>query len=43
MIATFFRSFAGRIILGGVVIHLLLIPFLFSGVLFGTPRRSTGG
>ncbi len=28
------QSFAGRIILGGVIIHLVLIPFLFSSVLF---------
>lgn len=33
-LAAFLHSFAGRIILGGVIIHLLLIPFLFSGVLF---------
>ncbi|MEK7322731.1 MAG: EAL domain-containing protein [Pseudomonadota bacterium] len=33
-LAVFLHSFAGRIILGGVIIHLLLIPFLFSGVLF---------
>ena len=28
------HSFAGRIILGGVIVHLVLIPFLFSSVLF---------
>ena len=33
-ISSFFRSFAGRIIIGGILIHFVLIPFLFSGVLF---------
>src|SRR3569832_2934 len=37
-ISAFFRSFAGRIIIGGVVIHLVLIPTLFSGVLFIVAR-----
>src|SRR3569833_1744194 len=37
-ISAFFRSFAGRIIIGGVVIHLVLIPSLFSGVLFIVAR-----
>src|SRR3569833_2011863 len=37
-ISAFFRSFAGRIIIGGVVIHLVLIPPLFSGVLFIVAR-----
>src|SRR3569623_1664319 len=32
--SSFFRSFAGRIIVGGILIHLVLIPFLFSGVLY---------
>src|SRR3569623_2291690 len=32
--SSFFRSFAGRIIVGGFLIHLVLIPFLFTGVLF---------
>ncbi len=33
-LTTFLHGFAGRIILGGAIIHLLLIPFLFSSVLF---------
>jgi len=33
-IAIFLNSFAGRITLGGIAIHALLIPFLFGGVLF---------
>src|SRR3569832_17866 len=37
-ISAFFRSFAGRIIIGGVVIHLVLIKSLFSGVLFIVAR-----
>ena len=37
-INAFFHSFAGRIIFGGVIIHLVLIPFLFSGVLFIVKR-----
>src|SRR3569623_2405763 len=32
--SSFFRSFAGRIIVGGFLIPLVLIPFLFTGVLF---------
>ncbi len=28
------RSFAGRIVVGGALIHTLLIPFLFGGVLY---------
>ena len=33
-----FGSFAGRILLGGVIIHAFLIPFLFSSVLFIVER-----
>src|SRR3569623_72577 len=32
--SAFFRSCAGRIIVGGCLIHLVVIPFLFTGVLF---------
>lgn len=37
-VGSFFRSFAGRIVLGGFLIHLFLIPFLFSSVLFIVER-----
>src|SRR3569832_3010589 len=39
-ISAFFRSFANRISIGGVVIHLVLIPSLFSGVLFIVARKN---
>src|SRR3569832_1565521 len=37
-ISAFFRSFAGRIIIGGVVFYLVLILSLFCGVLFIVAR-----
>ena len=32
-ISALLHSFAGRIVLGGAIIHIVLIPFLFTGVL----------
>ena len=32
-ISSLLHSFAGRIVLGGAIIHIVLIPFLFTGVL----------